>query len=1278
MTTKKIALGILLFVVGCLTLKAQTYPVVANLVMPFPHTAFVQDYYAPSATNMQVNITLNDFTVASQRVKLQFEIEDGSLNLKTKATYQPPGGIVMTPGVPLTLMGSDLYDALNSNNLDFQGLSANAFNQSGGRLPEGQYNFCVKVLDYDSGKELSLPACANIFIQLEVPPVLMTPECGSYIKPTTPQVIQFSWQVAGVGQPSFFGQNTYVLHVYQITDPDIADPLNAVLNSKAVKVYESDPTSMNTFNLDFSTVALIAGNKYVCRLQGIGPEGKNTFQNDGYSEWCWFSYGYPSGGILPLQAPYDGNQFEKTDQKVFAWDASDKALPSQPFDYHVTIVELNDTSQGLQEAITNNQPFHTENLATTTSPDGANFQLNGALTPDRKYAWQVTATSEGQLVAESEIRAFYSHSLIDHFYASNQKIKVIQTGNADLANFTGKARVQLSTEETDFIDVDFAGLEIQEVAGQMILKNGEINFDLTDRDPLPIEAELEVNGIGSIDYTSGKIDKTGLKVDGRIVWLLPHAVSPGEETEVRSTPSTFVMNANGELSGEAGTEPFQTILLAPKDFTVALKQTSKLQLADNKLVLQLRGTVTLPPDVLNKDGAPLIVTFDDYQNSLDYIELNNMIGAVNGGVAPIQGLGLEVLPIAKGVLDFSEDQSPGKVSSNKGWKGFYVEEYKIRMDVAGFDPTEQLTLPERIDIDQSTGSTSFRFWVAGTGLNLNTEFELVQKEDLRFNGFQTESLKGKFDIRKGEFKEVSFKGTTQIPFIEDQKDFDFEIPTTPTGLEEGFLNGLEDYEFIYNPYGGENRMEFVINRAAFVDHQYLTLNCDINCPELGVVIEGQEDIRIFGDNFIGIGGRNSSVALDNPVQGNFKDLDMTVTEIGAAFLGGEYAVSLVMEAFLSEGFANKEGGPPVFTMSSVAATSAEAAPGSDMPAPQIEVPEDLAGEDEIVPTGFDVNIETPLLDCGAYLLFYQRDPTWGTRFAAGVNASLKVPAAYNAGGNLTFGFVDGMDYWYLDVYFEDVDGMGIPVTIPYVGKVCHILGMEGQVFRHVRSTQTEEGEFELELSPNTMAGAKMFMQIMDPYTRGFLAQADLGVEVELQGTGFIPENYEIIMGGQASFLNLNFRTGMSKGATMEVINTVGVADAVIDGIFPQSFDMLGKQITLDSKGLSEGSSIEIGSVDGGEGILLGASISDTPGMEIGVAYGGYKFYGGGDTKGNGKLDLEVDGKKLKAELVNKTAGSFSLDLGNLTTNFSGDYSKKKADLDFDYDNTSFAFGVCRI
>ncbi len=1274
---RTLALGMILMGACWNLLQAQVYPTVANLVMPFPHSPFLSEYYAPGATKMQVTLQLNDFTVANQRVKLAFEIDNGTINLHTKANYSPAGGILLSPGIPLLLQGSELYDALNSSNLEFSGLTASTFNQNGGQIPEGQYDFCVRVLDFNSGKELSLPACASIFVQYEVPPVLVTPQCGGFIQPSNPQNIRFSWQVAGVGQPSFFGLNTYILHLYQITDPNIADPMNAVLNSKAVKVFESQPTSLNTFNLDFSTVFLVPGQKYVCRLQGIGPEGKNTFQNDGYGEWCWFNYGYPDDGVLELQDPYEGRQFEKTDQRVFVWGGSNLAVQNQSFDYQLTIVEMQDTSQSLADAMTNNPAFHTENLPTTTNLTGANFQLTKELNPDKKYAWQVTASSDGQLVAESEIRSFYSHSLIDHFYASNQKIKVVQTGNADLNNFEGTARIQLSGDETDFVDVPFAGLEIKEVAGQMILNNGQIDFDLSERDPLDIDAQLPENGTGRLDYTTGTIDKTGLKVNGRVVWYLPHAVEPGEANEVVGKESTFVMNGDGELSGESAIEPFSTILLAPKGFGITLKETSKFQLADNELVLQLLGSVDLPEGVTTFNGTPITIDIQDYQATLDYIELPNMLSIVSGGVGPIQGLGLEFIPISNGVIDLSEDKSPGKLNSNKQWKGFYVQDYKVRMNVVNFDPTNQISVPARLDTNLTLDGTSFRFWVGGTGLTLKTTFEFNDKRGLLFNSFQTETFEGEIDIQKSEFKGVEFRGTTKIPFIDDDRDFDFTIPTTETGLETGFIEGLEDLEFIYNPYGGENRMDFTINRAVFVDNTYLQLNCDILCPELDITIEAREDLRVYGDYLVGFGGRNTSVVLDQPIQGRFKELDVTATEIGAAFLGSEYAVSLVMESYLSEGFTDKEGGPPTFTMSSVAATSAEAPAGTPLPQPAVEVPEDLSEETEIKPTGFDINIETPILDAGAYLLFVNNDPTWGTKFAAGVNASLKVPARYNMGGNMTLGFVDGMDYWYFDVYFEDVDGEGVQVMVPvYNIKITNIVGVEGQIYRHVKSFKTDDGDFELELSPNTQFGAKMFMQLIDPYAKGFIYQADLGLQTEIQGPGLKIENVEQVLSGQAAFLNINFRTGtaMNAGAIVEAADALGVADELIDQIFPQSFEMLGKQITLDSKGLSEGSSIEIGSVDGGEGLLMGAKVSSKPGLELGVAYGGYKVYGAGDADGNAKIDLEVAGLDLEAELVEKSKGAFSLSIGDLATTFSGDYAKKKADFSFQLDDLTFNAG----
>ncbi len=240
---------------------AQTYPISSSIVMPFPHPIFLADYSDPISNSLQVNLKLIDYSTPSRNVKLIITIESDNIKLKTKINYVPLSAITLTPGTAVVLKGSDLTDALNLNNMDLTGITIGYLNQNGGRLPEGQYTFCVSAVDVNLNLQVSNESCNVAFLQMEQPPTLLTPEVGGYIKPSTPQNIRVNWQLSGGGQPSFAGMNTFQLMLFEVTTPS-SNPQNAVANSQAVKIYESTFNTLTYIDIDFSTVLLVAGKQY--------------------------------------------------------------------------------------------------------------------------------------------------------------------------------------------------------------------------------------------------------------------------------------------------------------------------------------------------------------------------------------------------------------------------------------------------------------------------------------------------------------------------------------------------------------------------------------------------------------------------------------------------------------------------------------------------------------------------------------------------------------------------------------------------------------------------------------------------------------------------------------------------------------------------------------------------------------------------------------------------------------------------------------------------------
>ena len=1269
---KKIVLLILSLV--CLNaFSQQLLPVSSNVVMPFPSPIFLFDYYGIASNNLQVTVQLNDLTSPTQRVKLQIQIEDGSIELKTNPNYLPLIPITLTAGVPVTFQGSDLFDALNINNLMLNGISATYLNSNAGKLPEGQFNFCVTVLDYNTGKALSNPSCASVFLQLEQPPVIVSPTCGDNIMPSNPQIIRFNWQLAGGNMPSAAGFNSFELFLYQITEPNIADPQNAVVNSKAVQVYSSGPVTLNNLTLDFSTVLLVPGEKYVYRIKATGPGGKETFANTGYSQWCWFSYGYANGGVVTLKAPFEGKQFSNTEQKVFDWDVSDKGVNGQPYDYRITIVELNDTSQTLADGLLNNTPFHTSTLATTTLQDGANFLLNTALIPDKKYAWQINVTSNGQEVAESVPQSFYSHSLIDKFYASNQVIKVIQITNPSLTNLAGKCRVQLSDDSTDFKDVNFSNLEMRDIAGRMVLKEGSINFALSGRNDLPLTASIPENGVANFEYVSGIVDKTGLKVDGKIKWTLPHTVKSGEADEVISVTSSFVMNSQGKLSGENGIQLFNTILADPADFGLTLNQTSLLQLSDNVFDVKLFGSVTLPTTILSRNTQPIKIDFKEQQSQLNYISINSLIGSVNSGFAPVNTFGVEFIPIQGAIIDLSDNQSPGKLSADNAWKGVYFEDYKTRLHASGFDGSGQVKIPQQFDFDTTTVNNGNKLWVDGRGLTLKSEFTLTDVVGVKFNTFQS-NIKGEFDIRRSVFTSVKISGSTKIPFLDDQNSFTFDIlAATDQGLEDGFLNqDLTQLNLVYNPYGGENRMEIAINRAVFVNNDRLSLDIDVTIPELGTTaIVVIDDFRVYGDNFIGIEAKNGSKTLSNSVAGILKGLAVSITDFGAAFTGGQYALTYQVETDLGPGVTGETGAPKMI-INSVMATTASAPSSSSAVSPGLPVPDSADASSSKVQTNeFKINIVSPVADAFGRVSLTTNSPEWGTKFEGQIAVTIKQPGVISMGSNIVLGIKQQNPYWYFDAYFEDQTGTGLPISIPTpAGKTIdlfHVSGLEGKIYSGMRATFTGT-KMDLAIDPTIICGLGAYVQLLDFHTKGFTWQADGAFEIEFIGSPsqIAAANVTAKLNGKFSFLNANFRTGggtITKSIAKEVVNQVSAF--ALDQVFPQTFDVAGNSVTLDAESLKKGS-IAIGDFAAGSGFKIGADVTSTPALNVDFATSNFSIGGSADATGAGTFILGVDGVTINATLMNSTEGSFLMDFGDFATSFGGNKTLNKVNFGFDY------------
>lgn len=1232
----------------------QIMPANTSVILAPPHPIFLSDYYALGSNSLQAVINFTDFSEPSWDIKLKVTIESEDIRISTSANFSPAIPITLTPGLPTTIQGDQFYEYLHINNVDLQGITPASLNQSG-RLPEGLYNFCIEVLDFKTGTPLSLPVCNSAYLFMEPPPIVLSPECEGVVLPSNPQNVFFQWQIAGGASPIISSTSQYKLSVYEVTGEN-TDPYFAVQNSQALLVYESDFMSQLSMALDFNTALLVAGKKYTFRVRAVDADEQDIYANNGYSEWCWFYYGYPSNGVLATQSPIDEHVFGKYDQKIFSWSSSDVGVTGQQYNYTLEIKELND-GQTKEDAIANNSIWFEETLPPSTSTQGYTYILNENIGRDKKYVWQVKAKTGGQEVAKSEIQEFLGPPLVENFYAGNSLIQVESITNGDPNNLSGTARVHLSNIPTDYISISFDSLKIIERIGNTYLESGEINFDLSDRNNLELTPVLSQNGVAQFIHENGKINKNGLKFFGSIEWGLPHAVSSGEQAIVKTQDGWFTLNDSYQLNGVSYLNNENDFtLLNPLDLRLDLSSNSRIDISNNEYTLKIQGDVYLSEEIKTNGNVPYSFPFSQ-QPQLHFFEVDYLLSNASGYLLPSDDLKMGLMP-KKAIVDLSETESPGKLEASKYWKGVYFPEFKVRLIQSQFDVSNQIVLGNTVDYEEDL-SNSHKFWVSSQGLQLKYSFDIEGDDELKFNGFKTNSISTSILITNNELLNTSkLTGAIKIPVLDKQEFFTFEVPIVGSGLAEGFLNqDLTERELNFNPFGGENRINITINRAVFQENNRLRLNIDAEIPVLGATVTDIDDFRIYGDGYIGVGAKNGKQALTNYVEGIYNTYPAFIQEVGASLSNGNYAFSYVASMDLGEDIAG-ENGPPLLAVSSVEPAGDDVSVSSlGAPAPQIAVPDSTAGSNTITAKDMYISVNNAIVEIDGYLKLRQNDPKWGTAFMGGINGKIKIPTEIQAGANMVLGKKDEIIFWYFDAWFNDTQGLGIPVF-----QAFNLVAMEGRIYSHMSK---QEGEYVVD--PSLDFGAGIYMQIIDQQQKGRLFVADIGAEVEVSGS-----NFTVAMEGDISGLNASGRTGVAGSAVSAVGEEIAAEVLAAVGPISFDFDIAGGNLTVTAEGIESGA---LNYIKGDLELGFEADMGSVPAVGFNFSKGNDSFLFNAAASGDFNLGVGIDGNDIGLGMRGRNEGYLDLSISSVELHSTVNREAKTGSLTLGISDKLLDFGV---
>lgn len=259
----------------------QLYPVNVNMKMVPPYSVRLSEYTTSIRERMYVDLSLFDVNDLNRKVRLKLIIKRNNQVLCASRDFVAGApDITLDGGLPLTLTNLDLAPYFRFENL--QGISLQVYNNP---LPDGYYQFCFEVYDFNTGRLFSKPGCDNVHLVLYEPPVLNLPRPGDIVSAELPQNIFFTWTPRGI-PPS---GATYEFTLKELWDTQI-DPRAA---------FQASPELYRTTTFDRSLLydqaapQLIDGKTYgwqVRAMTGDGIEETRLFKNNGYSEIFWFTY----------------------------------------------------------------------------------------------------------------------------------------------------------------------------------------------------------------------------------------------------------------------------------------------------------------------------------------------------------------------------------------------------------------------------------------------------------------------------------------------------------------------------------------------------------------------------------------------------------------------------------------------------------------------------------------------------------------------------------------------------------------------------------------------------------------------------------------------------------------------------------------------------------------------------------------------------------------------------------------------------------------------------
>ena len=260
------------------------------------NSVYLSDYADAFYPPVSITIVCNDPTIANIQVKLAIGIKVAGFSAESK-TYNTLPPINLGAGDVYMLSGDEVSKLYSKENLHYSGLSSN-------RMPEGLAEFTVKVLEYNTGVQLSNTAYTLKNLKQLSPTRLLSPLNKSEIKIEQASSVLFTWSSVFVPISSSV---EYEFTLKEVQDESVN--ISSAFNYSPI-IYK-ETTNLTSLIYSVDKPLLEEGKTYAWAVKTIVRDAKGLVQdivNNGFSEVYSFKVPRPV-----VQTPQSNKVPEKDD-----------------------------------------------------------------------------------------------------------------------------------------------------------------------------------------------------------------------------------------------------------------------------------------------------------------------------------------------------------------------------------------------------------------------------------------------------------------------------------------------------------------------------------------------------------------------------------------------------------------------------------------------------------------------------------------------------------------------------------------------------------------------------------------------------------------------------------------------------------------------------------------------------------------------------------------------------------------------------------------------------